>query len=102
MAELLGEDMEALVALAGERYPATRLLGSTHVVGRRTSRAVATDLFRRCELGGAADGAKVVLTAFSEVGTDKSIEEWNEKMDLIQGRKEGRKEGVLPAEPDAH
>ena len=69
----LGDDIEGLVRLATSRYPSTRLLGSTHVVGRPTSRPAAVRLFERCGLSGRADGAKVVLTAFSEDDTTSIV-----------------------------
>mmetsp|Transcript_32694 Transcript_32694/g.44243 ORF Transcript_32694/g.44243 Transcript_32694/m.44243 type:complete len:471 (-) Transcript_32694:232-1644(-) len=58
--------VKGVVEDASRRYPATRLLGSYHVVGRYTSPDAVVDLFKTCHLDGRADAAKVVLTAFSE------------------------------------
>ena len=53
--------IEAMISESQRRYPATRLLGSYHVVGEHTSRQGALDILNKCRLNGRADGAKTVL-----------------------------------------
>ncbi|CAN0572077.1 unnamed protein product, partial [Ectocarpus sp. 12 AP-2014] len=55
---------EGLIREAGESYPGAVLVGSYHVVGRKTTEEQAKELFMECYHGGAVDGVKVVTTAF--------------------------------------
>ncbi|CAN0063793.1 unnamed protein product [Ectocarpus sp. 8 AP-2014] len=55
---------EGLIREAGESYPGAVLVGSYHVVGRKTTEEQAKELFMECYHDGAVDGVKVVTTAF--------------------------------------
>ncbi|CAN0212021.1 unnamed protein product, partial [Discosporangium mesarthrocarpum] len=54
---------EALIREARENYPGTVLVGSYHVVGRKTTQEEARELFKECYHDGAVDAVKVVTTA---------------------------------------
>eukprot|EP00611_Tribonema_gayanum_P015815 TRINITY_DN2771_c0_g3_i2.p1 TRINITY_DN2771_c0_g3~~TRINITY_DN2771_c0_g3_i2.p1 ORF type:complete len:407 (-),score=104.44 TRINITY_DN2771_c0_g3_i2:699-1919(-) len=52
-----------MIGLAKAHYPATVLMGSYHVVGKKATEAQARKLFKRCYHRGQVDAVKVVTTA---------------------------------------
>ncbi|KAG5181647.1 type I 3-dehydroquinase-domain-containing protein [Tribonema minus] len=52
-----------MIGLAKAHYPATVLMGSYHVVGKKTTEAQARKLYKRCYHRGQVDAVKVVTTA---------------------------------------
>ncbi|CAN0338614.1 unnamed protein product [Hapterophycus canaliculatus] len=55
---------EGLIREARQTYPGAVLVGSYHVVGKRTTEEQARGLFMECYHDGAVDAVKVVTTAF--------------------------------------
>lgn len=59
---------EDLIREAGDSYPGAVLVGSYHVVGRKTTEEQARNLFMECYHDGAVDAVKVCWGTFAEVG----------------------------------